>query len=197
MGLAGLSVIFSTELPILLARKADARAEFLGLVKDRYLFIPHALGGTVATIIGPLQFSSRLRRRHLRLHRQLGRCYALAILVASISAVLIEWSRPLFLATLVKASAWALCTLVAVLAARNGQIPQHRRWMIRSYALTFSFIAVRVLNVWPGYASMSEATFSVVDVTATLLAFVGPDLALDWPVIRGARRSPSTLAASS
>ncbi len=52
--------------------------------------------------------------------------------------------------------------------------------MIRSYAVTSTFISVRFLNFWPGYSNMSDATFNLVDIIVTFLAVSGPTVAFDW-----------------
>lgn len=183
MGLAGISVIFSTELPILRDQSGPNHLFHLTLIRDRYLFVPHAVGGILATFIGPFQFSTRLRRNHLRFHRILGRVYAYSVLAAAILAIVIDWHRPLFAGNTVQATAWVLCTLVAVLTARNRYVVQHRQWSIRSYAMTFTFVALRVLNFWPAYANMSDETFNIVDIIFTFLAVSIPTIAFDWRTI--------------
>ena len=49
----------------------------------------HGLAGFAALFIGPFQFSERLRRRHLKLHRVLGRVYIASICVAAPMAIYI------------------------------------------------------------------------------------------------------------
>jgi len=49
----------------------------------RWWLLPHGLGGLTALLIGPFQFSSRLRQRHLRIHRIMGRFYLGAIAVSA------------------------------------------------------------------------------------------------------------------
>ena len=105
MALAGISVIGFTELPILLDKTGPIHETFLGPIRDRYLLIPHALGGVLSTFIGPMQFSTRLRRIHLRLHRYLGRVYAYSVFAAAICAVVIVWHRSLFVGVTVQAMA--------------------------------------------------------------------------------------------
>ncbi len=180
MALAGISVIFSTEVPILLDKTGPNHAALLGLIRDRYLFIPHAIGGILATFIGPIQFSNRLRRKHLDTHRYLGRTYAYSVFIAAVLAVVISWRRPLIVGTTVQASAWFLATLFAVLTARNGYLVQHRQWMIRSYAVTFSFVTLRTLNFWPAYANMSDPTFDILDVIVSFLCLFIPTIAFNW-----------------
>ncbi len=73
MALAAISVIYFTEFPILRDVPGLNHTYRLQLLADRYLLLPHALGGTIALLAGPLQFSTRFRRKHLQFHRILGR----------------------------------------------------------------------------------------------------------------------------
>jgi uncharacterized membrane protein len=181
MGLIGISVLFSTEFPILHDRTGFNHDYFLKLVHDRFLLIPHAICGITATFTGPLQFSSRLRRNHLKLHRILGRVYVTAIFIAAPLAITISWGSGLIVGTVVQASLWVFCTLLAFLTARNRQILQHRQWMIRSYAVTFTFISTRALDFIPAYAQLSDAKEVLVIVIVSFAsAFLIPDLAFNW-----------------
>jgi uncharacterized membrane protein len=192
MALAALSVLIITELPILRDHTGPNHTYLLRLIHDRVLFIPHALFGTLALLIGPVQFSSRIRRKHLQFHRILGRVYAISVLIAAPCAILIAamWQPTLAVATSVQGGAWFLCTAMAVLMARNGHIPQHRQWMIRSYAVTFLFILLRVPNFWPPFFNISDANFTLVDLIAVLLCFVLPDLAFNYRELTHPRTNP-------
>jgi uncharacterized membrane protein len=44
----------------------------------------------IALLIGPFQFSSRFRQRHLRIHRIMGRVYLASVAVAAIFALYIS-----------------------------------------------------------------------------------------------------------
>ena len=60
------------------------------LATFRWWLFPHVTGGAIALIVGPLQFSSTLRRRFPALHRWVGRLYVLAVtLSASLSLYII------------------------------------------------------------------------------------------------------------
>ena len=48
----------------------------------RWWLIPHGLGGLIALVAGPFQFSSRLRQRHLQFHRMMGRAYLIGVAIA-------------------------------------------------------------------------------------------------------------------
>ena len=89
--------------------------------------------------------------------------------------------RPGLPGTAMQATAWIVCTTAAFLTARNRQIIQHRQWMIRSYAVTFTFVSSRVLNLWPRYWSHLGDTFSAVGVIAfTLASLLIVDISLNW-----------------
>lgn len=153
----------------------------LQVIADRRLLIPHTLAGMFALLIGPLNFSSRLRLRHLQLHRVIGRIYALAVFIGSFTGIALAAGRPGLPGTSMQAAAWMVCTTAAVITARNRQIAQHRQWMARSYAVTFTFVSSRVLNLWPRYWSHLGDVLSAVGVIAfTLASLLIVDLGLNW-----------------
>ena len=80
-----------------------------------------------------------------------------------------------------QAAAWMVCTTAAFLTARNRQIVQHRQWMARSYAVTFTFVSSRVLNLVPAYWSHLGDVLSAVGVIAfTLASLLIVDVGLNW-----------------
>jgi uncharacterized membrane protein len=188
MGLATLFVFITTEL-FLAFDYAPYHPYRLALIHDRALLIPHAIAATLAFVIGPVQFSSRLRARHLQLHRILGRTYVFSVLIAATCAFFIELGRDDFFGVIVQISLWTLCTVVAFLTARNRQIAVHRQWMIRSYALTFTFIINRVLNLWPAYFNLTPRQFAIWDIYVCLIVFVGCDLAFNSRELTTTRRA--------
>ncbi len=153
----------------------------LQVIADRHILIPHTIFSIIPLLIGPIQFSSRFRRRHLKLHRILGRIYVISVYPAAITGVALSFGRPGFPGTSMQAAAWVICTTAAFLTARNRQIPQHRQWMARSYAVTFTFISTRVLNLWPRYWGHLGDTFAALGLIAfTLASILIVDLAIDW-----------------
>jgi uncharacterized membrane protein len=181
MGLAALFVFITTEL-FLAFDYAPYHPYRLLLIHDRALLIPHAIAGTLAFIAGPIQFSSRFRARYLQFHRILGRTYVISVFTAATLALFIELSdghRPDFPGVFVQISLWVLCTLAAFITARNRQIAVHRQWMIRSYALTFTFILNRVLNLWPAYFNLSPTQFAWFDAYVCIIVLLGCDIAFN------------------
>ena len=153
----------------------------LQVIADRHLLIPHTISGTVALLVGPVQFSSRLRQRFMRLHRILGRMYVIAVVIGAFTGIALAAGRPGLPGTSMQAAAWIVCTTAAFITARNRQIVQHRQWMARSYAVTFTFVSSRVLNLWPRYWSHLGDSLAAVGVIAfTLASLLLVDLGLSW-----------------
>jgi uncharacterized membrane protein len=128
-----------------------------------------------------MQFSSRLRQRHLKFHRVLGRVYVVCVFIGALTGIALAAGRPGMPGTSMQAAVWIACTTAAYITARNRQIAQHRQWMVRSYAVTFTFVSSRVLNLWPRYWSHLGDTFAAVGVIAfTLASLLVADLGLNW-----------------
>ena len=108
----------------------------------------HVGGGVVALLLGPFQFVSSLRARVLGLHRWLGRSYLTAILLGALGAFLLAplayGGAPSRLGFGALAVCWLSTAALAYLAIRRRKIQVHRRWMIRSYSLTFAAVTLRL-----------------------------------------------------
>ncbi len=180
LGLTALFVFITSEV-LLVTDYPMYHAYRLQVIADRHLLIPHTLCGVIALLSGPIQFSSRFRRRHLKFHRVLGRIYVVSVFIGAATGVALATGRPGFPGTSMQAAAWIVCTTAALLTARNRQILQHRQWMARSYAVTFTFVSSRVLNLWPRYWSHLGDSFAAVGVIAfTLASLLIVDLGLNW-----------------
>ena len=117
------------------------------LMRHPWLVV-HAGLASVALIVGPIQFVPKLRAARPRLHRGLGRVYVFACLAASGAGLLLAWGTnagpvaQMGFGTL--AVAWIVCTVQALRLAMARRIVEHRRWMIRSFALTFAAVTLRL-----------------------------------------------------
>jgi uncharacterized membrane protein len=180
IGLTTLFVFITSE--VLLATDYPMyHAYRLQVIADRHLLIPHTIAGTIALLAGPIQFSTRFRQRHLQFHRVLGRIYVVCVFVGSFTGIALAAGRPGFPGTSMQAAAWMVCTTAAFITARNRQIAVHRQWMARSYAVTFTFVSSRVLNLVPAYWSHLGDVLAAVGVIAfTLASILLVDLGLNW-----------------
>ena len=180
LGITTLFVFITSEV-VLFTDYPMYHAYRLQVIADRGLLIPHTLCGTFALLTGPLQFSSRFRKRHLKFHRVLGRMYFVSVIIGAFTGIALATGRPGFPGTSMQGAAWIVCTTAAVIAARNRQIAVHRQWMARSYAVTFTFVSSRVLNLVPAYWSHLGDVLSAVGVIAfTLASILLVDIGLNW-----------------
>ena len=181
MAIATISVIFYSEVPLL--HKTEERTHLHDL---RWILIPHVIAGIFALISGPSQFSTRLRKRHLKFHRVLGRLYVgsvfLAAPLAVWSTVYSNYPKAIYFqgAILIQASAWLITTGFALLAAIQRRISIHRQWMVRSYAVTFTFVLTRVLQPIPAWNRLGRFSFAVAIVGITFIATLVPQITHLW-----------------
>ena len=112
------------------------------------LFYQHIFFGGIALLTGWSQFSARLRQKYLSAHRLLGKVYVTVCLLSGSAALYLAfhatggWIAGLGFGGL--AVAWIYTTTKAFLSIRQKQITQHQAWMIRSYALTWAAVTLRI-----------------------------------------------------
>jgi uncharacterized membrane protein len=145
-GVAGYAAYTYGMLPLGALVHPDMQANFLAHSTGIYT---HAFAAIVALVLGPFQFSSRLRQKHLQLHRWLGRSYlAIGVLVGGVSGLYMAqfaYGGPVArLGFAALALFWLYTGLHAFLAIRRGAVNEHRRWMVRNFALTFAAVTLRI-----------------------------------------------------
>jgi uncharacterized membrane protein len=153
------------------------------LASQRWLLIPHVLAGATALVLGPLQFSRRIRTGSLARHRWIGTAYVCACLVAAPLALLMALDYPAFFpySVAVNSTLWIVTTAVAWVAARRRRIDVHRRWMARSYAMATTFVLSRVPLPIPGYDDLGLEAASYLLLVITVSALLVAELLTDWP----------------
>jgi hypothetical protein len=153
----------------------------LQVIADRHLLIPHTLAGILALLIGPINFSSRIRQRYLQLHRILGRIYVVSVFVGSFTGIALAAGRPGFPEPPCRPQpGWFVLPLPLSLHAITTSRSTANGWL-GSYAVTFTFVSSRVLNLWPRYWSHLGDVLSAVGVIAfTLASLLIVDIGLNW-----------------
>lgn len=123
-------------------------AELDNFVTRRPALALHALGGAIALLAGPLQFLPGFRSKHWTFHRRQGWVYCSGVLLGSLASFVLaphaQTGRIASAGFLSLGIVWMGCTTLAVRFVIRGNYPQHRRWMIRSYALTAAAITLRM-----------------------------------------------------
>jgi uncharacterized membrane protein len=186
MALMFISVVIFTEIPLMLHK--GGRHEHLAGI--RWILLPHGILGFIGLVLGPLQFSSRIREHNYALHRRLGKIYVTAILTTSLISIVIATVYPMqggtprfMFENVVQGSVWFLTTLMAFICARNRQIAVHKIWMARSYGVTFVFVMARVLNPTAFMQNMGIEGFTDFLYFLIIIGLIVPDILLNWRAI--------------
>lgn len=108
----------------------------------------HIIFAPIALALMPFQFWTGLRTKRPKLHRFLGYGYVISVVLAALASL---WLLPDFRGTRFAATGffflaifWIACTGLAVQAARRRDFTAHQRWMLRSAALTFGAVTLRL-----------------------------------------------------
>lgn len=148
----------------------------------------HVFASAFALALGPFQFLPGLRARRPGLHRQLGRVYLTAVAVGGLSGLYM--ARFAFGGGLaqsgftVLALLWLGSSALALRAILGGDVAAHRRWMLRSFALTFAAVTLRLQLGLGGLAGLAfEQYYPVVAWSC----WVPNLLLLEWWLRRGSR----------
>ena len=115
----------------------------------KWYLLPHGLTAAFALLLGPMQFSDRLRARYTKLHRVSGRFYgAGALLGGPLGAIMqaVEGPDRWVVLSVVDAIMLVMTTSIALIFILKGNVTQHRNWMTRSYAVTLVFLGGRFFS---------------------------------------------------
>jgi hypothetical protein len=114
-------------------------------------FYVHILSAPLVLFNGLILLSEYVRRRHGGWHRWLGRVQVVVLLLFVLPSSVVM-SRHAFggwpsgLSFLLLSAATASCAIVGVVHACRRCYEQHRRWMLRSYVLICSAVALRLIS---------------------------------------------------
>lgn len=139
---------FGTFIPILVAAVTAVQiptgtvpADSLRLMVAPVWFFVHVLCGVLFGVLGPLQFARVLKRRFGWWHRVTGRVFAVAGIGMGLGGLALllrvdSLATPILDIFRAMAGAALIVTLaLGIWAARSRDVPRHRAWMIRSYAI--------------------------------------------------------------
>ena len=111
-------------------------------------FYGHIILGGIALLIGWTQFSSKLRRTRISLHRTIGKVYVLAALISGVCGIYIAQFATGGIINVIAFSLsgiiWIGSTFMAYRSIKNGEVVSHQNFMIYSYAVCFSAVTLRI-----------------------------------------------------
>lgn len=133
---------------------------------ERYVAHPwltygHIVPGVIYLLGVPLQLSAGFRTRHYNVHRRLGRallgCALLSGTLALVVGVAFAWGGVVESLASVVFGLWFLLSLsLAFVAIRAGRVSDHRRWMIRAFAVG---IGIATIRIWVGLFTGVQLAF--------------------------------------
>ena len=179
--------------------------EWIHIRSFRWWLLPHGLAAACALLLGPMQFSDKLRARYTKLHRVVGRFYVAGALIGAPLGAYIQYSqerhagaaRSFSVAAAVDAALWMTTTAIGLAFAMRGRIQQHRQWMTRSYAVAIVFLEVRVILGVTGWERLGERVTETVVWFCVAFALLFADIALQWQDFRRAKVQPAKARAAA
>ena len=111
----------------------------------------HVAGAATALLLGPVQFLPWVRRRFPGVHRTLGRVYVIGCLAGGVGGLVMAFGTTAGpIATTGFASlavCWILANVQGWRLAVARRFDDHRAWMLRSFAMTFAAVTLRIYIV--------------------------------------------------
>ncbi|BCJ75715.1 hypothetical protein CS0771_52590 [Catellatospora sp. IY07-71] len=174
-----------------LAAQDDAFAASYAALPDwaQAAFYVHIVCGGIALALSPLQLAARIRTRLPRLHRVNGRVVAISILAAGLGGLVLAPSNqagPIGTAGFgLLAVLWIGFVGAAVQAARRRDFTAHRRWAVRTFALTYAAVMLRLwlgvlTPLLAGFGMDPEAAFELAYHLVPFLCWVPNLLLAEW-----------------
>ena len=173
--------------------------EWQHIAPFQWWLLPHGLAAALALFLGPFQFSERLRRKYVMVHKTFGYLYIAGCYVGAPLGVYIQWveeklgtfSHSFTIATVLDAGIWMFATTMALIMIRSGRMQQHRQWMTRSFACALIFLEVRVVAV---IFQLPETALEAVVWSGVAAAFPLADLVLQVDELRRQKARPVRMA---
>lgn len=170
----------------------------------RWWLLPHGIAGACALLLGPLQFSDRLRQRFTKFHRVAGRIYVASALILAPLGAYIQYfqerngaPRSFSVAGLIDAILLIVTTGIAFAFILNGRVQQHRQWMTRSFAVALVFLEVRVVQGVTGWENLGIAATETVVWSCLAFSLLSADIVLQVQELWRSRPAPAKAQAVS
>jgi uncharacterized membrane protein len=161
----------------------------------RWSFYIHVFTSIFVLLAGLTQFNKFLQKKYKRVHRIIGYLYVLLVVfITGPAAFMMGWHAngglPARTSFTLLAFLWVVFTAFAWWYATRKNFIYHRKFMIRSYALTLSAIALRLYTI--GFESLHlDAKPVEIYITTAWLSWV-PNLIIAEIIINYKKRKVIT-----
>jgi len=151
----------------------------------KWWLLPHGIAGACALLLGPMQFSDRLRARFGQFHRVVGRIYVAGVFVAAPLGFYIQYfqeragdPRSFSIAAAADAALWMITTGIAMVFILKGKVQEHRQWMTRSFAVALVFLEGRVIGGMTGWEDLGVHASETIVWACLAFSILSADLVL-------------------
>ena len=153
----------------------------------RVAFYSHIFSSVIVLLSGAFLFSDFVLKKMPKLHRVVGKTYVfLLLLISAPSGIVMAfyanggWMAQL--SFLILTPLWWWFTYQGYRTARQRKFKAHKKWMIRSYALTFSAITLRVAQMILGsfFYLDTEVQYILVSWGSWILNLMVVELWMYW-----------------
>jgi uncharacterized membrane protein len=155
-----------------------------GLTPWVYVLYAHIVTAMLALVIGPFQIFLKQSKSRVRMHRRFGYVYIISVTVSGIVSVYLSFFATggwiAGLGFFVLDILWVASTWIALRKIMTKNVQAHKEWMLRSYALTFAAV---MLRIWLGPSVMVFGDFESGYQVVAWLCWV-PNLIVIEAVIR-------------
>jgi hypothetical protein len=161
------TIVHGYQPPTAASNPIAARFGKLDDIFDRYpaLTLIHILPGLLFILLAPFQFSAGFRSRHLKAHRIFGRILVIDGLIVGTTALVMSFAMPA-IGGVNQAAATTLFGVLflfslgkAYIHIRRREVPLHREWMIRAYAIGLAVTTIRpIVGVFFATARLTGLT---------------------------------------
>lgn len=142
--------------------------------------------GMIALFTAPTQFAKKLRLKYSLLHKRLGYIYVVSVVTSSLSGLVVA---PFAMGGLVAVFGfstlgilWFVFTFFGIKSAIKSKMRLHEQWMIRSFALTFSSVTLRLILLIP--LLIPKVDFITTYKTASWLCWIINLIIAEWIISR-------------
>ena len=150
-------------------------------------FYTHITAAPIALILSLLNMHERKTKRHPKRHRWVGRSYAVAIFFAGTSGTVLAYHAlggPIAMYGFMLLSIWWLITtFIAVRYAMIKNFAAHRKWMIRSFALTLAAVTLRLYFI--GFFTLANMNYIEASIWLAWICWVPNVIIAEWWIRRG------------
>ena len=203
--LTALALLSSVIRLVLSATLTQADLPTLDPIDSRYvgnalLAAAHVGFGLLFLLLGPLQFMPAIRRNWPRFHRASGRVFIASGLVSGLTVLWLALALPVMGGTLALVGTWIFAAymvaalVVATRAIRARNVPRHRAFMIRAYAIGSAVATIRLVGgIGQGFGLDFYTWFGVWLWVGLVMHAVAAEMILGsrWPFVRRQVALPS------